>query len=122
MNYPDKLKDPRWQQKRLRIFERDSFACRNCKDTTTSLTVHHLGYLPNVEPWDHPDVMLLTLCEPCHESTRQYSAEAKASRLTLCLLEELRRSFCEQLDLVYTKEVSLNLDCVTFLLENYKCQ
>lgn len=27
MTYAEKLKDPRWQKKRLRILERDAFAC-----------------------------------------------------------------------------------------------
>jgi 5-methylcytosine-specific restriction endonuclease McrA len=29
--YSEKLRDPRWQKKRLEIFQRDNFICQNCK-------------------------------------------------------------------------------------------
>jgi 5-methylcytosine-specific restriction endonuclease McrA len=67
MEYSEKLRDPRWQRKRLQIFERDQWACRCCRDTGTTLHCHHLKYIPNREPWDYPDKDFLTLCEPCHE-------------------------------------------------------
>ena len=65
--YAQKLKDPRWQKKRLEIFERDKWTCQGCWSTTNTLTVHHKYYLNEVEPWDYPDDALLTLCEDCHE-------------------------------------------------------
>lgn len=30
--YKEKLKDPRWQKKRLQIFERDDWCCQKCGD------------------------------------------------------------------------------------------
>ena len=63
--YGEKLKDPRWQQKRLRVFERDGWACTLCGDKDTTLHVHHLYY--EGAPWDVPDYALRTLCAPCHE-------------------------------------------------------
>ena len=65
-NYAEKLKDPRWQKKRLLIFERDNWTCQLCSDTDSTLVVHHRLYLPNMEPWDYPDEFLVTLCESCH--------------------------------------------------------
>lgn len=65
MSYFEKLKDPRWQKKRSRILERDSFTCRHCDSTTKTLNVHHLAY--SKDPWDSQDEDLLTLCEDCHE-------------------------------------------------------
>lgn len=65
--YSEKLKDPRWQKKRLEIFQRDDFACQVCFDTGSPLAVHHLVYIPNMEPWDYPDKLLVTLCEEHHE-------------------------------------------------------
>lgn len=66
--YYAKLKDPRWQQKRLRIFERDGWACQICGGKDGTLHVHHIAYAPNgSEPWDDPDALLLTACESCHE-------------------------------------------------------
>lgn len=63
--YAEKLKDPRWQKKRLKIFERDGWACVRCKDSESSLQVHHKKYFG--EPWECPDEHLETLCESCHE-------------------------------------------------------
>ena len=31
--YTELLKDPRWQKKRLEIYERDNFTCNQCKNT-----------------------------------------------------------------------------------------
>ncbi len=69
MNYLKKLKDPRWQQKRLKILERDSFRCRYCPpdpNDHTELHVHHLWYVPG-DPWDSPDEALITLCADHHK-------------------------------------------------------
>lgn len=68
MTYWEKLKDPRWQRKRLEIMDRDGFACQECGKEDRTLNVHHVIYKSKVDPWDYPDGLLLTLCEPCHES------------------------------------------------------
>lgn len=67
--YFEKLRDPRWQRKRLEIMSRDDFQCRRCHTKTNTLNVHHRAYLKNRDPWDYQDHMLTTLCEPCHERT-----------------------------------------------------
>ena len=67
MNYSDKLKDPRWQKKRLKILERDDFTCRVCGSDTKTLNIHHVAYVTVFEPWDCPDGFLLTLCDDCHK-------------------------------------------------------
>ena len=64
MNYSEKLKDPRWQKKRLEILNRDEFTCRTCKDKETQLQVHHLKY--KGEPWEVSSEHLITLCKHCH--------------------------------------------------------
>ena len=66
MTYSDKLKDPRWQKKRLKILERDGWKCVVCTNDKNTLHVHHLRYQGN--PWDCPDKYLITLCERCHGS------------------------------------------------------
>lgn len=66
MKYKDKLKDPRWQKRRLEILERDNWQCQWCKNTKQTLVVHHLHYYAD-EPWDDPDEALLTVCETCHD-------------------------------------------------------
>lgn len=66
MNYSEKLKDPRWQKKRLEIFERDSFCCQKCLSEDKTLHVHHKKYQHGKEPWEYDDKWLVTLCEDCH--------------------------------------------------------
>ena len=65
MKYSLKLKDPRWQRRRLEVFNRDKFTCLCCGAKDKTLNVHHLFYCGN--PWDAPMEHLETLCEPCHE-------------------------------------------------------
>ena len=64
--YSEKLRDPRWQKKRLDIFDRDGFKCRNCNSNNQELHAHHLLYIKNYEPWDYPDGFIITLCNACH--------------------------------------------------------
>jgi hypothetical protein len=77
-SYSDKLKDPRWQKKRLEILSRDRFACQYCDDETNTLHVHHKYYNYTKEPWEYNPEFLITLCSDCHESEelqlKQYSA------------------------------------------------
>jgi 5-methylcytosine-specific restriction endonuclease McrA len=63
-NYATKLTDPRWQRRRLEVFDRDKWTCRMCGDKATSLQVHHLKY--NGEPWEAKKADLITLCHDCH--------------------------------------------------------
>lgn len=73
--YWQKLQDPRWQKKRLEVFERDGFKCRSCCSGTDTLNVHHLYYVSKRDPWDYPLGAFKTLCKDCHEkyTTGEYS-------------------------------------------------
>lgn len=71
MKYAEKLKNPKWQKKRLEILQRDSFACVYCGDTESTLHVHHEDYMGK-NPWETPDFLLNTVCEDCH-TTLHYS-------------------------------------------------
>lgn len=64
--YAEKLKDPRWQRKRLEIMQRDEFACTHCGDVGSTLNVHHLYYKKGRDPWEYDDEVLITVCESCH--------------------------------------------------------
>lgn len=77
--YSEKLKDPRWQKKRLGILERDGWTCQRCFDSESPLAVHHLRYVPGWEPWDYPEHLLLTLCENCHEYEYQTVKDSLSS-------------------------------------------
>lgn len=82
MTYSEKLKDPRWQKKRLQILERDGWACRQCGIETETLHIHHMVYMG--EPWEAPDHLLVTLCEDCHVTFDEAWADAiKALSLVL---------------------------------------
>ena len=66
--YADLLRDPRWQRKRLEIFERDQWTCQICGATDRELQVHHLRYRRGCLPWEYGNVDLRTLCRPCHRN------------------------------------------------------
>lgn len=62
--YLEKLKDPRWQKKRLEILERDEWTCRSCGNKKKTLHVHHQKY--SRYPWSINSDFLITYCEDCH--------------------------------------------------------
>jgi len=64
--YSEKLRDPRWQKKRLEVMERDCFACQRCGNSANTLNVHHLIYDKGKAPWDYANDDLTTLCVECH--------------------------------------------------------
>ena len=87
MSYSKKLKDPRWQKRRLDILSRDKFTCKLCLTETETLHVHHKRYIKGGEPWDAPDSALVTLCETCH------SEEAGMSEAISELVDMIRDRF-----------------------------
>ena len=86
-SYAEKLRDPRWQKIRLKVFERDNWACKSCGETTKTLHVHHKLYEKGKEPWEYPLEYLLTLCEPCHD--KEFTHRPDMERR---LLVELKRA------------------------------
>ncbi len=79
--YSEKLRDPRWQRRRLAILERDSFACVVCGDTQTTLHVHHVAYVRGRDPWDYSERALVTLCETCHDCAHGKGSNAPQKRV-----------------------------------------
>lgn len=67
MKYAEQIKSPKWQKFRLKVFARDEFACRCCKDTESQLHAHHLYYLPNTPIWEYDIDGVVTVCDKCHE-------------------------------------------------------
>jgi 5-methylcytosine-specific restriction endonuclease McrA len=65
MTYSQKLRDPRWQKKRLEIFTRDNWTCIFCGAKERNLQCHHVVYR-KLDPWDYPDDLYQTACEYCH--------------------------------------------------------
>lgn len=87
MNYSEKLKDPRWQKKRLEVLQRDDFKCKICFDGTKTLHVHHLEYIRRSEPWEVPLEYLETLCWECHEQIESEKHENESIILKNCRLK-----------------------------------
>ena len=118
-SYSTKLKDPRWQRKRLEILSRDEWACSLCHSKVDTLAVHHKDYIPNVEPWDYPNDLLLTLCEDCHEQ------EKDREPLERSIIQHLRRRFpINQLSILDNGLSSLSKDvndeCCYWLAETIR--
>lgn len=68
MAHSDELQHKHWQERRLRIYERDKFTCQcpSCDGTDGKLEVHHLDYISGKKLWEYPNDMLITLCHKCH--------------------------------------------------------
>jgi hypothetical protein len=72
MTYSEKLRDPRWQKKRLEILQRDDFTCQLCKDTKAELQIHHKEYITGREPWEYENENFITYCKHCHKVVENY--------------------------------------------------
>lgn len=66
MTYSEKLKDPRWQRKRLEVMQTAGFSCQCCGESKKTLNVHHAYYERDFEPWEYPNKSLWCVCEECH--------------------------------------------------------
>ena len=86
--YSEKLKDPRWQKMRLKVLDRDDWACQICGDNESTLHVHHRYYKKGCNPWDYPMESLVVLCEGCHDSEREGRKGVEAT-----LLDAMREKF-----------------------------
>lgn len=82
--YMAKLRDPRWQKRRLEIMQRDEFRCQGCMDDESTLNVHHNYYKADCEPWEYPDAALVTLCEECHTEETENRRSEEALLLHVC--------------------------------------
>lgn len=82
--YREKLKDPRWQKKRLEVLNAAEFACQRCFDSSSTLHVHHRQYIKGREPWEYEAHELTALCESCHELEHETKADLN-SLLSLIL-------------------------------------
>ena len=66
-DYWEKLQDPRWQKKRLEVFEKAEFRCEKCFNDSNTLNVHHKTYFKGHEPWEYHVNQLSLLCKSCHQ-------------------------------------------------------
>jgi hypothetical protein len=82
-SYFEKLKDPRWQKKRLEALERSSWSCESCGDSENTLHVHHKQYFKGREPWEYEVGQLAVLCENCHKF--QHDDDGNEDKLLLAI-------------------------------------
>lgn len=116
--YQRKLRDPRWQQRRLKLLESANWTCQEatCKnwrhflvppqdrpanESGPPLEIHHLYYEWGREPWEYPDDAHLVLCDDCHE--RRAAIERQIKRdivryLRNAPMEMARQLFWEMLE------------------------
>lgn len=76
-NYFEKLRDPRWQRKRLEAMELHGFECEICYDQESTLNVHHKAYIKGREPWEYEVDQLSVLCQSCHAAQHSFVDEIK---------------------------------------------
>jgi hypothetical protein len=86
-DYWKKLKDPRWQKKRLAILERDKWRCLCCDEEERELQVHHLHY--GDDPWAVSDALLVTVCDECHAVLSKKATRLNERIISFLLLRAL---------------------------------
>ena len=64
--YSEKLKDIRWQKKRLEVFDASGWSCVGCLSKTDTLHAHHKKYISAREPWEYDNSEIASLCGNCH--------------------------------------------------------
>lgn len=113
-NYSEKLKDPRWQKKRLEVLQRDNWTCQECFKTDKTLHVHHLVYNKGKDPWDYEEGFLITLCSDCHqdiEDSQVKQIESISREFKLKLKDGFIRDCC-----VAVFEKAENLNDIVYLV------
>lgn len=118
--YYEKLKDPRWQKKRLQILERDNFTCQFCDDKESTLHIHH-KYYEEIEPWEHDNSALITLCEDCHKKESANKKEALSSvysALSFLTSEEIYQIEHLIIRVLETQRIHNTVDFFGFILNS----
>ena len=65
--YAKLLEDPRFQKKRLEVFQRDKWKCQWCFTGSETLHLHHAYYEYGLDPWDYDTATLHTVGKCCHD-------------------------------------------------------
>lgn len=113
--YTDSLKDPRWQKKRLEVFNRDNFTCQMCNSTTNTLVVHHFKY--NGEPWDIDSKHLLTICESCHAEEHKFRQSEEDDFIKILKEKSFTVDLISWLRIIFESS-PLTADEITFVILN----
>jgi hypothetical protein len=71
-SYSQKLRDPRWQKRRLEVLQTQEWTCVCCSAQEKTFHVHHKHYVQGREPWEYDDDQLAVLCESCHSERHEF--------------------------------------------------
>lgn len=66
-SYAEQLRHPKWQEKRLRVFQAAGFRCARCESNSRELHAHHKLYLKGHKAWEYEDDLIECLCDRCHD-------------------------------------------------------
>lgn len=105
--YQKQLADPKWQRKRLEIFNRDNFHCTICDDDTVELHVHHKKYERDKKAHEYDDSNFVSLCAHCHKLLTYYQIDLDVSKMIAF------RSSSEKMYFVFQKE-DQRLNAITY--------
>lgn len=107
--YAEKLRDPRWVEKRNQIRSRAGGACEEC-GKSGSVEVHHCCYVRGWQPWEYPDHLLKCVCRGCHErrAVVEMRMNGFLSSLTMSQMELLRKGLANQAFYWYDKDAVLD--------------
>jgi hypothetical protein len=98
MDYNEQMKDERWYEKRNEILRRDNNTCQSCGCTNRPMHVHHLKYLAGALAWQHPNWLLITYCDTCHNTEHLIGEDnRKIFNELLCVLIEKYPPFYHRL-------------------------
>lgn len=111
MTYSDKLKNPKWQKKRLEILNLHGFKCEKCGCEDKELHVHHRFYLKGREVWQYDNDVFQVLCCDCHE--KEHSKEKE----TIEVIPEKYKELIELVDTLNSRN-NMNQEYLEYLLKN----
>lgn len=86
-SYSAKLRDPRWQRKRLELLHSARWKCDECSSEERELNVHHYWYESGKDPWDYPRKCYAVLCDICHNAWHASKLHCDKSIAGLNLLQ-----------------------------------
>lgn len=121
MDYKRLLTDGRWQEKRLRVLERDNFQCIDTGDTD-DLQVHHCWYAKG-PPWETPSEYLVTVCGDAHKERQAIEAAIRRSLgriFAACSVAELRTLKYQSDSLAKGMGSAIGIAAVPYLVEQSK--
>ena len=75
MTYAEKLRDPRWQRRRLQVLDKADWMCEECGDASSEMHVHHKIYRKGRLPWGYEIWEYRALCLICHRDETQVRQE-----------------------------------------------